>query len=157
MGKIQWCASKKEGLKLSEPSSNLAEAYLKKAEGALESVSLNIVKEWKIATAYYSLYFSLYSILSRIGVKCGIHSCTIEFAKMFLSEDFSSEEIEFLEDSLKARIDSQYYVNQSVPDEMLGKMIAYAPSFFAKCKSIIIRLSESRINKIRADFQADYL
>ena len=72
-----------------EPNSNLAEAYIKKAEEALESMRINVVKDWKISTAYYTLYFSLYSILTRIGIKCEIHSCTIAFAKRFLREFFS--------------------------------------------------------------------
>ena len=37
MDKIKWCAGKKEGLSLIEPNSNLAEAYIKKAEEALEA------------------------------------------------------------------------------------------------------------------------
>ena len=116
MDKIKWCAGKKEGLSLIEPNSNLAEGYIKKAEEALESMRVNVIKDWKISTAYYTLYFSLYSILIKIGIKCEIHSCTIEFAKRFLREYFTEEDLDFTADSLKARIDSQYYVDRSVPD-----------------------------------------
>ncbi len=52
-------------------------------------------------------------------------------------------------------IDSQYYVNQAVPDEQFDKMIINSPEFFAKCKTIIIRLTENKINKIRKEFQAE--
>ena len=45
MDKIKWCAGKKEGLRLIEPNSNLAEAYLKKAEEALESMRVNVIKD----------------------------------------------------------------------------------------------------------------
>src|SRR3989338_5992983 len=126
MNKIKWCAGKKEGLSLIEPNSNLAEAYIKKAEEALESMGVNVIKDWKISTAYYTLYFSLYSILTKIGIKCEIHSCTIEFAKRFLKEFLSEEEIDFTEDSLKARIDSQYYVDRTVHDEQYNKMVKNA-------------------------------
>src|SRR3989338_7621653 len=112
MNKIKWCARKREGLSLIEPNSNLAEAYIKKAEEALESIRVNIIKDWKISTAYYAIYFSLYTILMKIGIKCEIHSCTIEFAKIFLKEYFEETELEFAEDSLKARINSQYYVDR---------------------------------------------
>jgi len=78
-------------LRLIEPNSNLAKAYIKKSEEALESMRVNIVKDWRISTAYYTLYFSLYSVLTKIGIKCEIHSCTIEFAKRFLYEFFSEE------------------------------------------------------------------
>ena len=153
MDKIKWCAGKKEGLSLIEPNSDLAEAYTKKAEEALESMRINIIKDWKISTAYYTLYFSLYSVLTKIGIKCEIHSCTIAFTKRFLREFFSEEDFEFAEDALKARIDSQYYIDRTVPDEQYNKMIKNAPEFLVKCKSILIKLNEKKINEIRKEFQ----
>ena len=153
MDKIKWCAGKKEGLSLIEPNSNLAEAYIQKAEEALESLRVNIIKDWKISTAYYTLYFSLYSVLTKIGIKCEIHSCTIAFAKRFLREFFSDEDLDFTEDSLKARIDSQYYVDRTVSDEQYHKMIKNTPEFLVKCKTILIKLNEKKINEIRKEFQ----
>ena len=75
----------------------------------------------------------------KLGVKCEIHSCTIEFAKRFLKEYFEETELDFTEDSLKARIDSQYYIDRTVPDEQYNKMIQKAPAFLVKCKSVIIK------------------
>jgi len=155
MDNLKWCAGKKGGLGLIEPNSNIAEAYVKKAEEALESMRINIIKDWKISTAYYTLYFSLYSILAKIGIKCEIHSCTIEFAKRFLKDYFNKEDLDFTEDSLKARIDSQYYVNRAVPDEQYDEMISKAPEFLVKCKSVLIRLNEKKINEIRNRFKAE--
>lgn len=111
------------------------------------------MKDWKISTAYYSLYFSLYSLLMKLGIKCEIHSCTIEFAKCFLVDYFDKDDMRFLESSLKARIDSQYYIDRTVPDAQFEKMIRDAPSFFVKCKSILIELNEKKINEIRVSFQ----
>ena len=153
MDKIKWCAGKREGLSLIEPNSNLAEAYIKKAEESLESIRVNVIKDWKISTAYYTLYFSLYSVLIKIGIKCEIHSCTIAFAKRFLREFFSEEDLDFTEDSLKARIDSQYYIDRTVPDEQYNKMVKNAPEFLVKCKSILIKLNEKKINEVRKEFQ----
>ena len=153
MDKIKWCAGKKEGLRLVEPNSDLAEAYIRKAEEALESMRVNIIKDWKISTAYYTLYFSLYAVLIKIGVKCEIHSCTIAFAKRFLREFFSEEDLDLTEDSLKARIDAQYYVDRTVPDKQYDKMAKNAPEFLVKCKSIILKLNEKKINEVRKEFQ----
>ncbi|PIN76721.1 hypothetical protein COV22_00020 [Candidatus Woesearchaeota archaeon CG10_big_fil_rev_8_21_14_0_10_47_5] len=149
MDKINWCASKRGGLTLVEPNANLAEAYIKKAEEALESVRVNIIKDWKISTAYHAIYFSLYALLVKIGVKCEIHSCTIEFARQFLNEYFSEDELDFTEDSLKARIDSQYYIDRAVSDAQYNKMVKNAPEFLVKCKSILVKLNEKKINEIR--------
>lgn len=95
MDKIIWCLKQKGGIQLVDPNSNLAEAYIKKAEDSLSSIRINKIKDWKISTAYYTMYFSLYSILMKIGVKCEIHSCTLEFAKHFLKEYFSEDELDF--------------------------------------------------------------
>lgn len=153
MDKIKWCVGKKEGLRLVEPNSDLAEAYIKKAEEALESMRVNVIKDWKISTAYYTIYFSLYALLVKIGIKCEIHSCTIEFAEQFLNEYFSEDELDFTEDSLKARIDSQYYVDRTVTDTQFNKMIKNAPEFLVKCKSILVKLNEKKTNEIRKRFQ----
>ncbi len=149
MDKIEWCLRKKGGLSLIEPNSNLAEAYMSKAEESLESMSINTIKDWKISTAYYSMYFSLYAILMKIGVKCEIHSCTLEFSRRFLNEYFSEEDCDFLEDSLKARINAQYYVDREVPDEQYQKMIKKSPEILVKCKSVMLQLNEKKINEIR--------
>ena len=155
MDKIKQCIQKKGGLGLIEPNSDLAEAYIKKAEEALESMRVNIIKDWKISTAYYTLYFSLYSILTKIGIKCEIHSCTIEFAKSFLRDYFEANELDFIENSLKARIDSQYYIDRTVLDEQYNKMMMKSPEFLVKCKSILIKLNEKKINEIRDKFRAE--
>ena len=155
MDKIKWCAGKKEGLSLIEPNSDLASAYVKKAEEALESMRVNIIKDWKISTAYYTIYFSLYAVLMKLGVKCEIHSCTIEFAKRFLNEFFEESELNLTEDSLKARVDSQYYIDRTVPDEQYNKMIQKVPEFLVRCKSVIIKLNEKKVNEIRDKFQKE--
>jgi len=52
MNALNWCLKQKRGLKLIESNSNLAEAYLKKAEEAM--VTMNEISDtsWKISTAY---------------------------------------------------------------------------------------------------------
>ncbi len=149
MDKINWCFGKKSGLEIIEPNSNLAEEYLRKSEDALESSNLVRSRDWKISAAYYSMYFSLYAVLMKIGIKCEIHSCTIEFMKRFLRDYFSEDECKLLEDSLSARIDAQYYVNRTVPDKIYTKMLAQAPQFLVKCKSVALKLDEKEIGTIR--------
>jgi uncharacterized protein (UPF0332 family) len=157
MVEIKWCVKKKGGISIIEPNSNISKVYIKKAEDALESMRINTIKEWKIATSYYSLYFSLYSILTKIGIKSEIHSCTIEFAKTFLKDYFYKKDFDFLEDSLKARIDSQYYVNKTISEEQFMKMMKQTPNFLIKCKSILIKLNEKRITEIRESFKNHFL
>lgn len=152
MAEISWCARKKGGLALVEPGKNLAEGYLQKAENALESARTEKIEEWKITKSYYAMYFSLYALLQRIGIKCEIHACTIAFARHFLADYFTPKEMDFLEGSLTARIDSQYFVNKEVPDEIFKKVLEAAPGFFVKCKGIINSLDENKALEIREKF-----
>lgn len=153
MDKIIWCVKKKEGLNIIEPNTNLAEAYIRKAEESLQSMQAGITKDWKIATAYYALYFSLYALLMKIGIRCEIHSCTIVFAKHYLAQEFTEEEITFLEDALQARIDSQYYVDRTVPNEQYEQLLQGAPRFLVHCKTTIEKITEKRIVNIREEFK----
>jgi len=156
MDRIVWCVSKKGGIELTEANLNLADAYLKKAEDSLRTMRNAKSKSWEIVTAYYAMYFSIYSILMRIGVKCEIHSCTIEFAKRFLGGHLGRGELELLEDSMDARVDAQYYVDRDVADKTYKKMIASAPAFMTHCKSVKERIDDKTVSLIRerpAEFQ----
>jgi len=147
MDQIKWCLNQKKGIELVEPNDNLREAYLIKADEALETLRTSKIKDWQLTTAYYAIYHSLYSLLMKIGVKCEIHSCTIEFAKRFLKKYFSAEDFELVDKAFSARIDSQYYVNREVPDENYNLIIKKTPAFLVKCKNIVIEQEE--MNKIR--------
>ena len=154
MVSIKWCLNKKNGLELVQPNPNLCQSYLSMGEESLKVMEkVQESQIWTATTTYYIFYYSLYAVMMHLGVKCEIHSCTIEFAKRFLKEFFSEEELDFTEDSLKARIDSQYYIDRTVPDEQYNKMVKNAPEFLVKCKSILIKLNEKKINEIRKEFQ----
>ena len=150
MEKIKWCLKVKNGIESVEPNDNLAHAYIKKAEESLEAMRLTKgSRDWHVSTAYYTMYFSLYSILIKIGIKCEIHSCTLEVMKTLLPAYFNEEEYKFLNKSLQSRIDAQYYVNRTVADEQLENMTKRAPKFLVKCKDILFKLTESEIRDIR--------
>src|SRR3989344_2927893 len=151
MATIDWCKKQKNGIELVESNEDLAKAYIKKAEDSLSaSLNLNNNKDWKISSLYYTMYFSVYAVLMKIGVKCEIHSRTIAFAEVFLKEYITKDEIELLNKSMKARIDIQYYTNRNVSDSLYNEMIKKAPRFIARCKDIINKLTEKEIQEIRS-------
>jgi uncharacterized protein (UPF0332 family) len=69
--------------------------------------------------------------------------------KQFLKDYFSKEEHILMEDSLKARIDAQYYIDRDIREEVFEKMIKNAPVFLVKCKNIILKIREEDVNRIR--------
>ena len=150
MEKIRWCLEAKGGIELMDTNTNLANGYILKAEEALEALQrVKGSRDWTVSTAYYSMYFSLYSILMKIGIKCEIHACTIESMRRFLSSYFTPAECKFMSESLQARIETQYYVDREVEHKFINEMIVTAPKFFVKCKDIVARIKESEINAIR--------
>ena len=150
MDKIKQCLKVKNGLELIEPNEDLTKAYLKKAEDALRTAAtLKDNKNWDISSSYYTMYFSLYAILMKIGVKCEIHSCTINFMQRFLNKYFTNEEIDFIEKSQKARIDAQYYSDKNISDELYKRMTNNTSLFLAKTKKIVNNLTEQEIENIR--------
>ena len=121
-GKIKWCCRQKRGIDLLEQNKNLADGFILKAERWLEEMKNAKYKESKIAFAYYVMYDSIYSLLQRIGIKSGIHECTFECIKVFLSEYFNNEEVKFIKGSHDARNDTTYYINKDVPDELINEV-----------------------------------
>jgi uncharacterized protein (UPF0332 family) len=153
MDKLKWCLKAKKGLERIEPSENLAKIYFLKAEEALDAcAALNGRKEWEIASAYYAMYLGVYAILQKFGVKCENHTCTITFMRKFLQ--FTPEECDFLEASLIARVDSQYYIDRTVPDKQYLAMLKDAPRFLARCKSIASKITEKDIINIREQLKS---
>jgi len=154
MDNLEWCRKVKNGIELVEPSNNLSKAYIKKAEDSLRAASvLKDNKDWEISSSYYTMYFSLYAILMKIGVKCEIHSCTLKFMKIFLNNYFNDSDMYLIEMAQKARIDTQYYSNRNISDELYNEIVNGVSSFFTKCKNIIIKLSESEIKGIRSELK----
>ena len=151
MDQIKWCLNQKKGIELVEPSDNLRDAYLVKAEEALDTLITSKSRDWQITTAYYTIYHGIYSLLMKMGVKCEIHSCTIEFTKRFLNDHFSSEDFLLINKAFSARIDSQYYVNREVPDKNYDLIMKKTPAFLVKCKNVIIEQTE--IKKIREEVE----
>lgn len=152
--KIRWCLRQRKGIELVKPNENLASAYLLKAENALASMRANKGNlEWEISSSYYVMYFSLYAILMKVGVKCEIHSCTLEFMRVYLGDYFTVEEMEFLEDSCSTRVEAQYYVAHAVDDLTYQRMIEDAPDFMIKCKNVVSRIGEADVHRIREDLQ----
>ena len=153
MKKIEWCCNIKNWIELVAPNTNLADAYIIKAESSLETSRLAKSKDWKVSAAYYAIYFSLYSILQKLGIKCEIHACTILFAKEFLTEYFSKEQFELLDNAFDARQDMQYYVDREVDDKTYNEILNKTPTFISYCKNTSLKIDEKKTKEIREELK----
>lgn len=89
---LKWCARQKKGARLVSESENLQKAYMKKSRTALQSMDVNAkagLDEWTVSASYYAKYFAIYALLSRLGIKCEIHDCTIALFGYLFGGDIS--------------------------------------------------------------------
>ncbi|MBI2133369.1 hypothetical protein HYU11_01665 [Candidatus Woesearchaeota archaeon] len=150
MVSIEWCLKQKDGIQLIEPNKNISGSYLKMAEESINILpGLNRSRLWSAVTSYYIFYYSLYSLMTRIGIKCEIHSCSLEFMKRYLVDFYSAKDFEMISKAFKARIDLQYYANRPVDGEVIEEIKKECKLFFISTKDSIAVLSDEQIDKIR--------
>ena len=150
MVSIKWCLANKNGIKLIEPNANMSNSYLKMAEESI--YVLNGVKNsriWLATTTYYIFYYSLYSLMLRIGVKCEIHACSLEFMKKCLIEYYDETDMKMIEKAFSARIDLQYYSDRPVDERVINETSKYCKDFYIKTKDIISKITETQIDLVR--------
>ena len=155
MVSIKWCCKQKEGIKLISPNENLSQGYIKMAENAIGTMNRerNFNLQFSISACYYSMYYSLYSVLMKIGIKCEIHACTLEFMRSLLQEFYPREDFTLINKAFNSRDISQYYVDKIVPKEDIDLIISNAPYFLSKSKEILSKLNEKDINKIKLELE----
>ena len=151
--RLSWCSRQKNGTRLIEPNVNLASAYLKKSEEAMDAMHSVTSPDWKISAGYYSLYFSLYAILMKVGIKSENHTCACEVMKVLLADYFTPEECDLMEDARRARVETQYYVSRDLPDHFSAMLVKQVPRFHVKCKGISNTLNERQIRNLRETYQ----
>ena len=150
MVSIKWCLANKNGIKLIEPNANMSNSYLKMAEESI--YVLNGIKNsriWLATTTYYIFYYSLYSLMLRIGVKCEIHACSLEFMKKCLIEYYDETDMKMIEKAFSARIDLQYYSDRPVDERVINETSKYCKDFYIKTKDIMSKITETQIDSVR--------
>ena len=158
MVSINWCLKQKHGIEITAPNQNMAESYLEMAEESITVLS-NIKKSniWTATTSYYIFYYSLYALMLKIGIKCEIHACSLEFMKQYLSEYYTREDVNMIEQSFGARINLQYYANRVVDEETIDKCRSYCKNFFIKTKDILSTITDEQVQAIRTRIKTSHL
>lgn len=150
MVSISWCLAQKNGMHLAEPNKNMSESYIRMAEESINILSgVKKSRIWTATTSYYIFYYSLYSLMLRIGVKCGIHSCSLEFMKRFLPEFYNQKDIDMINKAFSARIDLQYYSDRPVDEKDITEAKRYCKDFYIKTKGVLSVINDEQIAGIR--------
>lgn len=150
MVSIEWCLKKKGGLEIIEENKTIADSYIKMADESIEVLqSIHESKLWTATTAYYIFYYALYSLMMRLGVKCEIHACSLEFMKHYLKAVYNEEDNKMINKAFSARIDLQYYADRPVDNKVIEEVKKYCKTFFIKTKDILTAITEKQILEIK--------
>ena len=147
---LNWCLKQHKGIRLVTASENLVKAYQEKAKNALKSMEINAqagLVEWAVSASYYAKYFAVYSLLSKIGVKCEIHDCTITLFEYLFCDTVSSEIIKDLRNSKENRVETQYYT-QEIHVE-LDQVMKKTKKFVLEIDKVIDGLNSERIAELQ--------
>lgn len=147
---LRWCARQDKGIRIDVQSKNLQTAFLKKSHTALQSMQVNTregIWEWAISASYYAKYFAIYALLSRLGIKCEIHDCTIVLFGHLFGDDVPESLLEDLRQAKKDRIEAQYYIQQVPIDPKI--LVSKTKEFVIAVEEIIDGLNRQKIENLR--------
>lgn len=66
-----------------------------------------------------------------------------------LTEYFTPEDCDLVETARRARVETQYYVTNTVSREFSGTLSKRVPRFFVTCKSVVDGLDEKQVHELR--------
>jgi len=145
--KLKWCFELKDGLRIVGPNERLAKSYLEEAKASLARAEKNFKDGdllWTTVVIYYAEYYSLYSFLQRIGVKCENHFCSILAVTFLLGE----EKTKTINQHKDKRIDAQYYMKIGKEEE-IRKMLQEAKEFVSMFDELVSNINEKEIESHR--------
>ena len=151
---LNWCLKQPKGIRLTKPSESLAKAYRQKANNALKSMEVNAqanLTDWAVSASYYSRYFAVYSLFSKIGVKCEIHDCTIALFECLFADVIPEGLIGDLREAKTYRVEMQYYTQQVSVD--LNQIIKNTKKFVLEIDKICDSLNSEKITTLTKKLQ----
>jgi uncharacterized protein (UPF0332 family) len=135
-----------------KPSENLVKAYLQKSRNAVKSMEVNAqagLVEWSVSASYYAKYFAVYSLLTKIGIKCEIHDCTITLFEYLFGDIITKEMLTDLRNSKENRVEAQYYT-QEIRVE-LEQEIKKTKQFLLEIEKVIDGLNPEKISRLQSN------
>lgn len=138
-----------------EPSDDVKESYLAKADNCLKSAKILLqsgLYENSVGEAYYGMYNCLSALLYKVGIKCENHSASIILLGTLFGAGSLARTISLAK---RERIDKQYYVESrqkaKVTEGSCRGMILKTEDFIIKMKILIGRISVDDVAKARSE------
>jgi len=143
---MRWCFKLKDGIKIIKPNDNLSKQYMVEAHASIKRATRNFEDRdllWTTVVLYYAEYYSLYSFLQKIGIKCENHTCSILIAEFLIGDC-----VKVIKNHRSRRIDAQYYMRIEQRPK-ISHMLQEAIGFIALFDNLISNLSNDDIAHYR--------
>jgi uncharacterized protein (UPF0332 family) len=137
-------------LELVEPSENICESYLGKADNCFKSAKIlmeNSLFENSVSMSYCAMYNSLIALFFKIGIKCENHSASILLLKLVFE---NIDLFEIISKAKEERIDKQYYVTdekEELTKDISEEMVKNAEIFILNIKLFIKNQNNDNIKQ----------
>lgn len=143
------------GLRASKPNNYLSEGHIKKADHNL-IVMTDLSKlgheDWVVISAYYAMYQSAMSLLTKIGLESKDHATSAAVLEYFFDEQISKEVIgkfNELKEKIEAITISEKYIDYLWKIKRARETVQYGISINYKETDIVMRNAREFVSKIK--------
>ena len=151
-------AKEERGVRVSKPNEYLSEGHIKKADHNL-IVMTDLSKlgheDWVVISAYYAMYQSAMSLLTRIGLESKDHATTAAVLEYFFDEQINRDligkfnELKERKDKIEAITISEKYIDYLWKIKRARETVQYGVSINYKETDIVMRNAREFVSKIK--------
>ncbi len=151
-------AKEERGLRVSKPNNYLSEGHAKKADHNLivmTDLSKLGHKDWVVISAYYAMYQSAVSLLTKIGLESKDHATTVAVLEYFFDEQISRDligkfnELKERKGKIEAITISEKYIDYLWKIKRARETVQYGISINYKETDVVMRNARDFVSKIK--------
>lgn len=148
---ISWCKRQKKGIKVIMPSKDLSRNYINLAKRSLVTMNREKSKNilFSVSAGYYAMYYSLYSVMMKLGIKCDFHECSVRFMKIFLGDFYLKKNLNQIKLSFELKNSTQSSIDKKISKKEIDNLVKDANDFVERSKKVLSLLNEDKISEIR--------
>ncbi len=151
-------AKEERGLRISKSNNYLSEGHIRKADHNL-IVMTDLSKlgheDWVVISAYYSMYHSAMSLLTKIGLESKDHTTTVAVLEYFFSDQISKDlidkftELKERKNKIEAITISEKYIDYMWKIKRARETVQYGVSINYKETNIVMRNAREFVSKMK--------
>ncbi len=151
-------AKEERGLRVSRPNNYLSEGHIRKADhNLIVMTDLNKLghEDWVVISAYYAMYQSAMSLLTKIGMESKDHATTATVLEYFFGKHIDRyligkfNELKERKDKIEAITISEKYIDYLWKIKRARETVQYGISINYKETDIVMRNAREFVSKIK--------